>query len=87
MKTDADISSLAPGFYAKKWAIRVFTVLWMMVSLVIVVIFISMFTSSMTIYAINGQSLQQKMIGLNRYSSDRVWLELENAIAVGQSKR
>jgi hypothetical protein len=55
-----------------------------MVSLVVVVIFSAMFTSSLTIYALNGQSLQQKLVGVSRHSSDRLWLDMENAIAVGK---
>ncbi len=43
-----------------------------------------MFTTALTIYAINGQSLSQKVIGFNKYSVDRPWLDLENANAVGK---
>lgn len=56
----------------------------MMVSLVIVVIFIAMFTTSLTIYAINGESLNEKIIGINKYSTDIVWIKTENAVAVGE---
>lgn len=42
-----------------------------------------MFTTAMTIYAMNGQSLSEKVIGFNKYSVDRPWLDLENANAVG----
>ena len=56
----------------------------MMVSLVIVVIFIAMFTSSLTIYAMHGESLMEKIIGINKYSTDKVWLETENSVAVGK---
>jgi hypothetical protein len=58
----------------------------MMVSLVIVVIFIAMFTTSLTIYGMNGESLNGKIIGINKYSSDIVWIKTENSVAVGQSK-
>ena len=44
-----------------------------------------MFTTSLTVYAINGQSLSEKVIGFNKYSIDRPWLDLENANAVGNS--
>ncbi len=56
----------------------------MMVSLVIVVIFIAMFTTSLTIYGMNGESLNGKIIGINKYSSDIVWIKTENSVAVGQ---
>ena len=55
-----------------------------MVSLVIVVIFIAMFTTSLTIYAINGESLNGKIIGINKYSTDIVWIKTENSVAVGE---
>lgn len=41
-----------------------------------------MFTTSLTLYAINGQSLNKKLVGLPKYSSDRLWLDIENAMAV-----
>jgi hypothetical protein len=53
------------------------------VSLVIIIIFVGMFTTAMTVYAINGQSLSEKVIGFNKYSVDRPWLDLENANSVG----
>ena len=43
-----------------------------------------MFTSSLTMYAMNGQSLIDKAIGINKYSTDRIWIDTENAIAVGK---
>ena len=54
-----------------------------MVSLVIVVIFIAMFSTSLTMYAMNGESLDDKVIGINKYSSDIIWLKTENSKAVG----
>jgi hypothetical protein len=43
-----------------------------------------MFTTSLTIYAINGESLNGKIIGINKYSTDIVWIKTENAVAVGE---
>lgn len=50
--------------------------------MIIFVVFISMFTSQITIYGINGQSLNEKLIGLNKYSLDRTWIDQENAYSV-----
>jgi hypothetical protein len=51
--------------------------------MVIVVIFTAMFTTSLVMYAMNGQSLDEKIVGINRYSTDRLWLETENTVPVG----
>lgn len=65
---------------------RIFAVIWIMISLVIIIIFIAMFTTSLTIYAIEGQTLESKAIGVNKFSSDRTWIDLENANPVGNYK-
>jgi hypothetical protein len=75
--------SFTPYVDLKKLIQRVFTILWILVSLVIIIIFVGMFTTAMTVYAINGQSLSEKVIGFNKYSVDRPWLDLENANSVG----
>lgn len=41
-----------------------------------------MFTSQLTMYALNGQSLNEKVIAINKYSTDRIWLDTENAVPV-----
>ena len=57
----------------------------MMVSLVIVVIFVAMFTSALTIYGMHGESLLDKIIGINKFSTDKFWIESENSVAVGKN--
>ena len=64
---------------------RVFTIIWLAVGLLILIIFIGMFTSSFTLYALNGESLANKNVGINKYSTDKYWLQLENAIIAGKS--
>jgi hypothetical protein len=42
-----------------------------------------MFSVSLTVYALKGQSLTKKIVGINKHSmSDRIWLELENSIPI-----
>lgn len=41
-----------------------------------------MFNTALTVYALNGQSLNEKIIGLNKFSTDRLWLDNENAVVV-----
>jgi hypothetical protein len=59
----------------------------MMVSLVIVVIFIGAFTSSLSVYALNGEPLTERRVGFYKYSKDRLWVEAENAIPVGKNMK
>ena len=47
------------------------------------VIFVGMFSVSLTVYALNGESLSRKIIGINKHAvNDRLWLELENSIPI-----
>lgn len=72
------------NFDAKNWIMKLFTIIWMLISFLIVIVFIATFTTAMTTYALNGQSLSKKLIGIQKFSYDSVWLELENAIPVGE---
>lgn len=53
-----------------------------MVIMVLVVVFVSMFTTQLTIYGLSGQSLNEKLIGINKFSTDRFWIDQENAYSV-----
>ncbi|CAF0992383.1 unnamed protein product [Brachionus calyciflorus] len=75
-------TSLSPRINIKNCIIRLFTIIWMLLSLIIIVVFVSMFTSQLTIYGLNGQSLNEKLVGLTKYSTDRNWLDQENAYNV-----
>ncbi|RNA05706.1 hypothetical protein BpHYR1_007283 [Brachionus plicatilis] len=61
---------------------RIFSTVWMVIIMIIVVVFISMFTSQLTLYGISGQPLSEKLIGLNKFSLDRAWIDQENAYSV-----
>jgi hypothetical protein len=76
-------NGFTPRVDLKKFVARVFAVIWMMISLVIIIIFVAMFTTSLTIYGLNGQSLNSRTVGIIKYSSDRLWLDTENAVVVG----
>ncbi len=75
---------MPPRFYVKHIVNRVFTVIWMMVSLIIVIIFIASFTTSLSVYALNGEPLVKRSIGFYKYSKDRLWVDTENAVPVGK---
>ena len=76
-------TSLAPGINMRSFILKIFTVIWMLVSGVLIIIYIGMFSVSLTVYALNGQNLNKKIIGVNKHAfDDRIWLEFENAIAI-----
>lgn len=76
-------TSLAPGINMRTCILKLFTIIWVLVSGVLICIFIAMFSTSLTMYALNGQSLSKKLIGIHKYAQqDKLWLEYENAIVI-----
>ena len=56
----------------------------MFVCLILLVIFIGIFTASILVFALNGRSLNGKVVGIIKNSPDKILLELDNSIAVGK---
>ncbi len=68
----------------KAWAMRLLIVVWMGVCGLIAVICVGLLAAGLTVYALNGRSLSEKVVGVDRHSSDKVWLKTENANIQGE---
>ena len=66
------------------WITKFFIFIWLIVSLLIMVVLTSVFTTSFTIHGLKGDPVNNKLVGINRHSSDKTWLKLENAFIYGE---
>ncbi len=78
-------SMTAKSTTIRAWIMRFMILIWLGICYLMLVICIGVMAAGLTLYALNGRSLSQKVIGIEKYSPDKTWLKMENAQIQGEN--